>query len=41
MGKGVTFDSGGLNVKSASSSIEQMHQDKTGACSSLASFLAI
>jgi leucyl aminopeptidase len=32
VGKGVTFDSGGLNIKSAASMMDDMYLDKTGAC---------
>jgi leucyl aminopeptidase len=37
VGKGVCFDSGGLNLKS-SGSIKGMHIDKHGACSVLSAF---
>lgn len=37
IGKGVTFDTGGLNLK-PTNSIEEMYMDKSGACNSLAAF---
>lgn len=40
VGKGVTFDSGGLNVKPFGS-MESMHQDKMGAMATLCAFKAI
>ena len=40
VGKGVTFDSGGLNVKPFGS-METMHQDKMGAMATLCAFKAI
>jgi len=40
VGKGVTFDSGGLSLKSAKS-MEQMKSDKAGACAVLAAMQAI
>lgn len=40
VGKGVTFDSGGLNLK-GTGMIENMHLDKTGACCVLAAMSII
>lgn len=40
VGKGVTYDTGGLNLK-PTNSIENMHLDKSGACSVIATMKAI
>ncbi|MCK5795348.1 MAG: leucyl aminopeptidase, partial [Anaerolineales bacterium] len=40
VGKGVTFDSGGISIK-PSASMEEMRADKSGACSVLGAMLAI
>lgn len=40
VGKGVTFDSGGISIK-PSASMEEMRVDKSGACSVLGAMLAI
>lgn len=40
VGKGVTFDSGGISIK-PSASMEEMRADKSGACSVLGTLLAV
>ena len=38
IGKGITFDAGGLNIKTTGY-MENMYLDKSGACTVLAAFL--
>lgn len=41
VGKGVCFDSGGINLKPYGSMIEEMHRDMTGAAVAISTFFAV